>query len=130
MPAPVDPALPIRGQVTVIVTVLRDPRVAATLESLLHQTRLPDEVLVDDGGVTEVVRGIAVRFHARDPRVKYLYAPGNIPESRNTAIAAATGEFVAFLDADEVAPPGWLDALLRPFADPSVGFTGGPTPGR
>jgi cellulose synthase/poly-beta-1,6-N-acetylglucosamine synthase-like glycosyltransferase len=125
------PAEPGGGRrVTVIVTVLKDPRVAETLESLLAQTRPADEVLVDDGGVTDVVRTITERFHARDPRVRYLYAPGNIPESRNTAIAAATGELIAFLDADEVAPAGWLAALLAPFDDPAVGFTGGPTPGR
>jgi glycosyltransferase involved in cell wall biosynthesis len=117
-------------RVTVIVTVLKDPRVAETLESLLAQNRPADEVLVDDGGVTDVVRTITERFHARDPRVRYLYAPGNIPESRNTAIAAATGDTLAFLDADEVAPPGWLEALIAPFEDPTVGFTGGPTPGR
>jgi glycosyltransferase involved in cell wall biosynthesis len=116
------------GTVTVVVTVLKDPRVARTLESLLAQERPPDEVLVDDGGVTDEVRRITERFHARDPRVRHLDAPGNIPESRNTALIAAQGEFIAFLDADEVAPPGWLGALLAPFADPKVGFTGGPTP--
>ena len=121
--APVRP-----GTVTVIVTVLRDPRVARTLESLLHQERAPDEVLVDDGGGPGEVRRIAEEFHARDPRVIHLDAPGNIPESRNTALRRATGEFVAFLDADEVAPPGWLGRLVAPFADPAVGFTGGPTP--
>ena len=129
MPAATErPAPP--GRTTVIVTVLADPRVAETLESLLAQERLPDEVLVDDGGGPPTVRNIAETFHARDPRIRYLYAPGNIPESRNLAIAAAKGEFLAFLDADEVAPPGWLAALLRPFDDPRVGFTGGPTPGR
>jgi cellulose synthase/poly-beta-1,6-N-acetylglucosamine synthase-like glycosyltransferase len=128
--APVEPPAPRGGRVTVIVTVLKDPRVAETLESLLQQRRLPEEILVDDGGITDVVRQIAERFQARDPRVRYLLAPGNIPESRNTAIAAATGDFLAFLDADEVAPPGWLEELLKPFDDPAVGFTGGPTPGR
>ena len=122
------PTNPLR--VTVIVTVLNDPRVAETLESLLSQTRPPEEILVDDGGVTDMVRRISERFQARDVRVRHLDAPGNIPESRNTAIAAATGEVLAFLDADEVAPPGWLAELVRPFSDPSVGFTGGPTPGR
>ncbi|MCI4354728.1 MAG: glycosyltransferase [Thermoplasmata archaeon] len=111
-----------------IVTVLKDPRVARTIESLLAQRRLPDEVLIDDGGGTDEVRRITEGFSRRDPRVRHLDAPGNIPESRNTALLAATGEFVAFLDADEIAPPGWLEALLGPFADPSVGFTGGPTP--
>jgi cellulose synthase/poly-beta-1,6-N-acetylglucosamine synthase-like glycosyltransferase len=118
------------GAVTVIVTVLRDPRVRRTLESLLAQRRPADEVLVDDGGGgDDRVRRIAEEFHARDPRVVHLEAPGNIPESRNRALAAARGEFVAFLDADEVAPPDWLGRLLAPFDDPQVGFTGGPTPG-
>ena len=74
------------------------------------------------------MRRLTEAFTQRDPRVRHLDAPGNIPESRNIALLAATGEFVAFLDADEVAPPGWLDALVRPFRDPTVGFTGGPTP--
>jgi glycosyltransferase involved in cell wall biosynthesis len=116
------------GTVTVVVTVLKDPRVARTLESLLAQTRLPDEILVDDGGGTDEVARITSEFTRRDPRVVHLDAPGNIPESRNTALRAAHGEFIAFLDADEVAPPGWLAALLAPFADAGVGFTGGPTP--
>lgn len=116
------------GSVTVIVTVLKDPRVARTLESLLAQTRRPDEVLVDDGGGDDTVERITREFSLRDPRVRHLPAPGNIPESRNIALRAARGEFVAFLDADEVARPGWLAALLAPFADPTVGFTGGPTP--
>lgn len=121
---------PVRpGTVTVIVTVLKDPRLARTLESLLEQDRPADEVLVDDGGGSGEVEAITARFAARDPRIKHLAAPGNIPESRNTALQAATGEFVAFLDADEIARPGWLKALLAPFAEPSVGFTGGPTPG-
>lgn len=129
MAAPSPPFRPIvPGTVTVVVTVLRDPRVARTLESLLGQERPADEVLVDDGGGTDEVERITAAFHARDPRVEHLAAPGNIPESRNTALLRATGEFVAFLDADEVAPPGWLRALLAPFLDPRVGFTGGPTP--
>lgn len=116
------------GTVTVVVTVLNDPRVARTLESLLAQTRPADEILVDDGGGTDTVERLTATFTARDPRVVHLLAPGNIPESRNAALDRATREFVAFLDADEIAPPGWLAALLGPFADATVGFTGGPTP--
>lgn len=129
MAAAAPPLPPYRpGTVTVIVTVLRDPRVARTLESLLRQTRPADEVLVDDGGQGDDVRRIAEEYSRRDARIRHLDAPGNIPESRNIALRAATGEFLAFLDADEVAPPGWLAELLAPFADPNVGFVGGPTP--
>ncbi len=123
---PFRPVVP--GTVSVIVTVLKDPRVARTLESLLAQERRPDEVLVDDGGGTDDVARITATFTDRDPRIRHLAAPGNIPESRNTALLTATGEFVAFLDADEVAPAGWLQAILQPFQDRSVGFVGGPTP--
>jgi cellulose synthase/poly-beta-1,6-N-acetylglucosamine synthase-like glycosyltransferase len=112
----------------VILTVLKDPRTARTLESLLAQTRKPEEILVADGGGTDTVRRITASFSARDASVKHLDAPGNIPESRNRALKLAEGEFIAFLDADEVAPPQWLSELLRPFEDAQVGFTGGPTP--
>lgn len=116
------------GAVTVIVTVLRDPRVERTLGSLRRQTRPPDRILVDDGGGPGPIREIARRLAAEDPRIVYLDAPGSIPESRNRALREVDTEFVAFLDADEVAPPEWLAKLLAPMTDPTVGFTGGPTP--
>jgi cellulose synthase/poly-beta-1,6-N-acetylglucosamine synthase-like glycosyltransferase len=116
------------GSVTVVVTVLKDPRVARTIESLLAQTRPPGAILVDDGGETDEVREITTAFTSRDPRVQHLFAPGTIPESRNRALELIGTEFVAFVDADEVAPPTWLEQLLAPFHDPQVGFTGGPTP--
>jgi cellulose synthase/poly-beta-1,6-N-acetylglucosamine synthase-like glycosyltransferase len=129
MAAPPTGFAPVRpGTVSVIVTVLKDPRVVRTLESLLRQERPADEVLVDDGGGSDLVRSLTEPFSRRDRRVRHLPAPGNIPESRNLALTAATGEFVAFLDADEIAPPGWLRELTAPFADPTVGFVGGPTP--
>ncbi len=123
------PGLPRRpGAVTVIVTVLRDPRVERTLDSLRRQNRPPDRILVDDGGGEGPVREITRRLAAEDPRIVYLDAPGSIPESRNRALREVDTEWVAFLDADEVAPVAWLEKLLEPLTDPAVGFAGGPTP--
>ena len=45
--------------------------------------------------------------------------------ARNTAVAAATGDVVVFLDDDAAARPGWLRALLAPYADPDVVAVGG-----
>ncbi len=126
---PDDPAaVPDPGSVSVIVTVLDDPRLERTLDSLAGQRRPPVEVLIDDGGDFPTIRAICDRFAARDPRFRRLAAPGTIAESRNVALAVARGEFIAFLDTDEVAPPDWLARLLEPFSDPTVGFVGGPTP--
>lgn len=123
------PDSPGTGSVSVIVTVLDDPRLKRTLESLLGQTRRPSEILIADGDHSPVIASICAQFAARDPRFRRVEAPGTIAESRNQALGEVKSEFLAFLDTDEVAPADWLERLLAPFADPAVGFVGGPTPG-
>jgi cellulose synthase/poly-beta-1,6-N-acetylglucosamine synthase-like glycosyltransferase len=123
------PASPGSGDITVIVTVLDDPRLERTLESLLVQTRPPQEILIADGDHSPTIAGICTRFAARDSRFRRVDAPGTIAESRNRALGEVHSEFLAFLDTDEVAPPDWLERLMAPFADGQVGFVGGPTPG-
>ena len=46
---------------------------------------------------------------------------------RNTGVATATGDVVAFLDDDAVAAPGWLAAFAEQFGDPAVTGVGGLT---
>jgi GT2 family glycosyltransferase len=45
--------------------------------------------------------------------------------ARNTGVAVASGDVVVFLDDDAAARPGWLRALLTPYADPEVVAVGG-----
>lgn len=127
MSASPTPSIP-PGTVTVIVTVLDDPRLERTLDSLLSQHRRPDEVLVADGGNSTAIAAIIDRCVQRDPRVRRIAAPGTIAETRNGALGEVRTDLVAFLDTDEVAPPEWLERLLEPFREPTVGFAGGPTP--
>jgi cellulose synthase/poly-beta-1,6-N-acetylglucosamine synthase-like glycosyltransferase len=123
------PGAPGSGSISVIVTVLDDPRLERTLQSLLGQSRRPQEILVADGGHSPVIGSLCERFTAMDSRIRRVAAPGTIAESRNAAIPEAHSELIAFLDTDEVAPPEWLERLVAPFSDPAVGFVGGPTPG-
>ncbi len=116
------------GSVSVIVTVLDDPRLERALQTLLAQTRPPQEILIADGDHSPVIAGITARFAARDPRIRRIDAPGTIAESRNGALAEVRSEYIAFLDTDEVAPSDWLERLIAPFSDATVGFVGGPTP--
>lgn len=115
-------------KVGVLVTLLNDARVARTLESLDAQTRRPDVALVADGGSTDGSLEIARAFAAKHPFVRVERHPGTVAGTRNTAIASlADVDAIAFLDADQVAPPGWLAALVQPIERGDADFTGGPT---
>jgi mycofactocin glycosyltransferase len=73
-----------------------------------------DDASADPGAIAE----IATAHGARVIRRPVNGGPG---AARNTGLAAAATELVAFLDSDCVPEPGWLDRLLPHFADPAVG---------
>jgi len=107
-------------KVSVIATVLNE-RVAIErlLESLEVQTRRPDEVVVADGGSTDGTLSILSAWAAsgRLP-LRLLKKPGaNISAGRNVAIAAATGEVIASVDAGVRLEIDWLEALVAPFEE-------------
>lgn len=55
------------------------------------------------------------------PSVRYLHEPRpGAALARNRGIHAARGDAIAFTDDDAMVEAGWLDALLRPFVDPTV----------
>lgn len=114
-------------KVTVLVTLLNDIRVARTLEGLGTQTRRPDEVLVADGGSQEKTLLFVRQAQVRNLAIRLESLPGSVAESRNAALPRCAGDIVAFLDADEVPPPDWLDLLVAPIEDGEADFTGGPT---
>ena len=103
--------------VDVGVCTFRRPAVAETLASLAAQT-LPDGVrlrviVADNDGEAEAEPRVreAARAHGLD--LTYVHAPArNISIARNACLDAAQGEFLAFIDDDETAAPGWIAALL------------------
>jgi Glycosyl transferase family 2 len=73
-----------------------------------------------DDGTNELLRAWD------DPRLVVLELPrGGKNAALNAAVPHATGEIIAFTDADTVIEPGGLRALVAPFADPSVGAVSG-----
>jgi glucosyl-dolichyl phosphate glucuronosyltransferase len=65
------------------------------------------------------------RDHFSDLVVLENAQPRGVSGARNSGIAAASSELLAFLDDDAVAAPDWLDWLCRPFEDPLVLGSGG-----
>lgn len=100
------------------------------IESVLGQDCDGWELLLVDDGSRDASTAIAQEAARRDRRITYLSPPGrrNIGRSaaRNLALVRATGEFLAFIDGDDVWRPGKLSeqqAILD--AHPEVGMVCG-----
>ncbi|MEU5883686.1 CDP-glycerol glycerophosphotransferase family protein [Spirillospora sp. NPDC047279] len=100
-------------KVSVIVPVYNvAPYVEDCLESLAAQTLEDIEVVVVDDGSTDDGGAIVARFAAGDPRFTVVTKENaGLGAARNTGIDRATGEFLAFLDSDDLLPPYALEYM-------------------
>jgi glycosyltransferase involved in cell wall biosynthesis len=99
--------------VSVIIPVYnRGRQIAATLDSVLQQTLSPLEVIVvDDGSVDESATWIEAHYGAR---VQVIRQPnGGVARARNRGLQQARGEFIAFLDHDDIWHPNKLERQLE-----------------
>lgn len=99
-------------QTSVIIPVRNGARfIAAAIDSALAQLEAGDEVLVVDDASEDATREVVGQ--SPDPRVRLLTGYGHgVSSARNVGLAAAQGEFVAFLDHDDLWPEG-RHATLR-----------------
>jgi glycosyltransferase involved in cell wall biosynthesis len=112
--------------VSVIVTVKDEGEaMRPLLESLLDQTRRPDEIVVCDGGSGDNTVEIIEEYRRWLP-LHVIEAPGsNISQGRNRAIAAAAGPLIAVTDAGVILSPVWLEELLRPLEEGEAAVVSG-----
>jgi CDP-glycerol glycerophosphotransferase len=89
------------------------PYLATCLESLAQQSLADLEVLMVDDGSTDESPEIAADFAARDNRFRLLRQEnaGQGP-ARNAGLDVASGEFVAFVDGDDVVPRRAYEVML------------------
>ncbi|QJT07950.1 glycosyltransferase family 2 protein [Oceanidesulfovibrio marinus] len=95
--------------------------VGEALDSVLNQTFTDWEAFVVDDGSTDNTADVVSRY-LDDPRVRYVYQQNaGQASAKNTGIREAKGEFVAFLDADDIWQSEKLAMQLPLFSNPNVG---------
>jgi glycosyltransferase involved in cell wall biosynthesis len=110
-----------------LVCTVRDEadNIAALLDSMLAQTRQPDEIVVNDCGSRDATAKIVTDYAAREPRVRLVRGGHNIPSGRNSAVAQSRGELIACTDAGLTLDPGWLAAIIAPLEAGAADLVGG-----
>lgn len=96
----------------IIPTYNRSRLVKEAVENVLKQSYADFEVLVIDDGSTDDTGSVVSRI--ADSRVKYHYQDnGGQSSARNLGLARAKGEYVAFLDEDDLWPPEYLETVIN-----------------
>ena len=92
--------------------------VKRTIASVLQNKYRPIEILVIDDGSKDDSAAIVRSMQAKFPEVKLLQKEnGGVSSARNFGIRKAEGEYIAFLDADDLFYPNTLSARMRVFVE-------------
>jgi cellulose synthase/poly-beta-1,6-N-acetylglucosamine synthase-like glycosyltransferase len=88
------------------------------LDSLVNQSRRPDELIVVDAESTDETHKIVKEFTRKHDFIKLHVKALHKGESRNYGVLKATGDIVAFVDADVICNALWIEELLNAFKNP------------
>lgn len=113
--------------VTIIIPALDVAHVIADqLEALSVQAYSGDwEVIVADNGSKDATAEVALQWASKFRKLRVVCASDRrgVNFARNVGAAAADGDFLLFCDADDVAAPGWLQAMAD--SAPAADIVGG-----
>ncbi|MFU8881062.1 MAG: glycosyltransferase [Rhodobacterales bacterium] len=103
--------------IDVLICTFRRASIRDTLQSIALQDvpgHIRLRVVVADNDDTPSAQSLIADMAGGFPHpLHYLHAPArNISIARNACLDHATADWVAFIDDDETAPPGWIAALL------------------
>lgn len=101
--------------------------IAHTLEAVLIQSYADFEVVVVDNNSSDTTAAIVRSYAEKDQRIRLVPCPQQgLLHARNCGLAAATGDIIVQLDADNIPPTQWLANAERHLRDPSIIAVVGP----
>ncbi len=102
-------------KVSVVIPVFNEEAfLRECLDSVLAQTHRDIEVILSDDGSSDASGAICDSYAAADSRVRVIHAPNRGQSvARNRALDAVAGEYVFFVDSDDVIHPRMVEILLE-----------------
>ena len=84
------------------------------LDSIKKQKYKKYEVLLINDGSTDNSESICLKYKSKDKRIKYYYKNNTgVSETRNFGIGKAKGEYICFVDADDIISPSYLSDFIE-----------------
>lgn len=98
-------------KITVVIPLYnKKDSITSTLKSVFEQTFLPEEIIVVNDGSTDDSEKLVEAL--KHPLVKILNQPNKgVSSARNIGIKEAAGDWIAFLDADDIWLPDFLEKM-------------------
>lgn len=110
--------------ISVIIPVYKvENYLTACVESVLAQTWKNFEIILVDDGSPDNCPRLCDEFAARDSRIRVIHKEnGGLSSARNAGIAAAKGDYLAFLDSDDLWTPVFLERLYAALTQTGADF--------
>ncbi|EKE20877.1 MAG: sugar transferase related protein [uncultured bacterium] len=121
-------------KISFVATVFNEEKtIGYFLDSLFKQTKIPDEIIIIDGGSADKtvnkIKSYPLRRslgEANSSKIKILVSPNStIAQGRNIGIEKASGEIIAMSDAGCILHKDWLEKITKPFIKDNVDIVAG-----
>jgi len=113
-------------RVSLICTVRDEAdNIADLLDSMLAQSRPPDEIVVNDCHSRDATAAIVQGYIRRGAPIRLVVGGHNIASGRNNAVRHATGPLIAATDAGLRLDPCWLARIVAPLEQEQADVVGG-----
>ncbi|MDR1927427.1 MAG: glycosyltransferase, partial [Oscillospiraceae bacterium] len=108
--------LPLHRRISLILPFYNEQEfLPRAVDSVLAQTVQDWELILVDDGSRDASAALAQQLARRDPRIRLVQHAENrgLSAARNTGMEHANGEYLAFLDADDLLEPPFFQAMLE-----------------
>lgn len=108
--------------VSIIVPIYNaDKYLTRCLNSIVNQSYTNLEILLINDGSTDTSLNICDKFAKKDTRIKLIDKKNEgVSIARNTGVQKSSGDYIAFLDADDWIVSNYIEQLMKPFENENI----------